>query len=128
MDSEKIEVRIDSDKIEVLILDTSDFINKYVEEYKKELEELRAKATASGSKAGSLSETPSTRRSDGSTQPHHSKKRKFLLASFCMLLMRTIFRRLWHCVATSRWRSPSAPAAINTADIHRRHQPICRST
>jgi FAD/FMN-containing dehydrogenase len=50
MDSDKIEVRIDSDKIEVRILDTSDFINKYVEEHKKELEELRAKATASGFK------------------------------------------------------------------------------
>jgi len=51
MDSDKIEVRIDSDKIEVrILLDTSDFINKYVEEHKKELEELRAKATASGFK------------------------------------------------------------------------------
>ncbi len=50
MDSDKIEVLIDSDKIEVHILETSDFINKYVEEHKKELEELRAKATASGFK------------------------------------------------------------------------------
>jgi len=48
MDSNQIEVSIDSHKIEVHLLDTSDFINKYVEENKNELEELRAKATASG--------------------------------------------------------------------------------
>ena len=50
MDSEKIEVCIDSDKIEVHVLATWGFINQYVEENKKELEELRAKATVSGFK------------------------------------------------------------------------------
>ncbi len=38
---------MDSDKREVRILHTSDFIHKYVKENKKELKELRAKATAS---------------------------------------------------------------------------------
>src|SRR6185369_15507003 len=47
MASDQIEVRTDSHKIEVHLLDTSDFINKYVEKNKNELEELRAKATAS---------------------------------------------------------------------------------
>ena len=50
MASDQIEVRTDSHKIEVHLLDTSDFINKYVEKNKNELEELRAKATASGFK------------------------------------------------------------------------------
>ena len=50
MVSDQIDVSIDSHKIEVHILCTSDFIDKYVEEYKQELEELRAKATASGFK------------------------------------------------------------------------------